>query len=534
MKIKKTVSALCALAMAVTAFAGLAVTANAQTVNATLVHTASYNVDFNDSSVDVSAGTYTVDQETEVIHMYSSPNYTAVGYAEFDISDIPDNATVTSATLTYYAANYSKNNRTVKLKYVTDTTGIDLTKLTGTISNLSADIAKSGNIGIKTPTKVEANVKAAIDGANGDRVIFAFGDMNNGGYLYGKGSEEYAPTLTVEATTAQTYAVKFAENSGADITVMMGDEDVTKGTLLTAGHYTYTAIAEGYHPYSGEFDVTNAPVNVTFSMEPIPEAPEKVLPENAIDTTTVTASKTGNANSEFVGYDTRGEGYTWYATMDFYLTEGGAIRYLGKTNRNTFTSAGESTSIVFSTDEVRYYTSSGGTWIGDGLEPGKWYTVILSSDLTVPMGNADSGNTLSCVITETETGKKVLEQSGIGLRNAGSGFRYVSVDDAKNGSVADNFYSYFIEDEKPVPEQVTAEQVTVEGYDDVKAFAVKDVTLNGNTPTWTITAKKGDNEQKYEEKANIPTVEAGNVNLGLIVNNVPEDVTVSATLGYTK
>ena len=150
------------------------------------------------------------------------------------------------------------------------------------------------------------------------------------------------------------------------------------------------------------------------------------------------------------------------------------------------------------------------------------------------MGNADSGNTLSCVITETETGKKVLEQSGIGLRNAGSGFRYVSVDDAKNGSVADNFYSYFIEDEKPVPEQVTAEQVTVEGYDDVKAFAVKDVTLNGNTPTWTITAKKGDNEQKYEEKANIPTVEAGNVNLGLIVNNVPEDVTVSATLGYTK
>lgn len=86
----------------------------------------------------------------------------------------------------------------------------------------------------------------------------------------------------------------------------------------------------------------------------------------------------------------------------------------------------------------------------------------------------------------------------------------------------------------PVPEQVTAEQVTVEGYGDVKAFAVKDVTLNGNAPTWTVTAVK-DTETKTETiTANIPTVHSESVNLGLIVNNVPDDVTVSATLGYTK
>lgn len=86
----------------------------------------------------------------------------------------------------------------------------------------------------------------------------------------------------------------------------------------------------------------------------------------------------------------------------------------------------------------------------------------------------------------------------------------------------------------PVPEQVTAEPVEVEGYGDVKAFAVEGFAFNGNAPTWTITAVKGTETKTETITANIPTVHSESVNLGLIVNNVPEDVTVSATLGYTE
>ena len=207
MKMKKIVSAFSALAMTVTAMAGLAVTANAETVNAELLNTASYNVGYTAYRDPVGA---TYNQERQVFHMYDSEDqWTAVAYAEFDLSKIPDGETITSAVLTYNAVNNNRTNRTVKLTYVTDLTGVDLTNLTGRISSISDIIHTSGNITMKNPTEVTVDVKKVIENITDDRIIFAFGDMNDGGYLYGKGSTEYAPTLVIETSAAEPVPVSF-------------------------------------------------------------------------------------------------------------------------------------------------------------------------------------------------------------------------------------------------------------------------------------------------------------------------------------
>ena len=531
MKMKKIVSAFSALAMTVTAMAGLAVTANAATVNAELLNTASYNVGYTTYG-DPAGATY--NQERQVFHMYDSEDqWTAVAYAEFDLSEIPDGETITSATLKYYAVNNNRTNRTVKLTYVRDLAGVDLTNLTKRISNISGIIHTSGNIAKNNPTEVTVDVKATIENMTDDRVIFAFGDMNDGGYLYGKGSTEYAPTLVIETSAAEPVPVSFTETNGVGATVVVNGNDVTNGTELVPGEYTYTATATGYKPVSGTFTINDgdSDVAVTFTLEAIPSAPSKTLPEDAESLTTVTTSMANDVNTEFSGYDTLGDGYTWYTTMDFYLTDDSYVTYLGKTNRSSFSSAGQSTSVKLGTDEVRYYTSSSGTPVAGGLEANKWYTLTITSDLKATLATADSGNTMDYVITEAGTNNVVAKATGVGMRNAGQGMRYVSASGTQ-GSVVANFYSYFIKDAEP--EDTPATEVTVEGYENTtKAFKVTDFALDNAAPTWTITAKPAEGDAQIQTiEAEIANVEAGNVSLGLIIDNVPENVTVSATLGY--
>ena len=262
-------------------------------------------------------------------------------------------------------------------------------------------------------------------------------------------------------------------------------------------------------------------------MEAISSAPSKTLPEDAESSTTVTTSMVNDVNTEFSGYDTLGEGYTWYTTMDFYLTDDSYVTYLGKTNRSSFSSAGESTSVKLGTDEVRYYTSGSGTPVADGLEANKWYTLTITSDLKATLDKADSGNTMDYVITEAGTNKVVASAFGVGMRNAKQGMRYVSAS-GTNGSVVANFYSYFIKDAEP--EDTPATEVTVPGATGVKAFKVDEVALTStSTATWTITAEHNGQTDTQKAAATIPTVDS-TASLGLIIDNVPESATVSATL----
>lgn len=92
-----------------------------------------------------------------------------------------------------------------------------------------------------------------------------------------------------------------------------------------------------------------------------------------------------------------------------------------------------------------------------------------------------------------------------------------------------------IQGELPAPEPEVTEATVVEVPDTtgVKAFKVTEFALNGTAPTWSITATPAEGDAQIQTiEAKIANVEAGNVSLGLIIDNVPENVTVSATLGY--
>ncbi len=276
MNFKKFISGVSALAIAATTFVGMAVTANAATLDATLEHTASnycgavadpYNATVGPSSNRVNVWvTNTVDAEKEHYQNEGSGTYQGYAFADFSYS-IPDGATLVKATLTWTAAVSDGSNREHKIYYLNagsrpnyasfQTTGTSLSRYNGSKSSTIYDQWWSGE---KTE---ETDVTTAVaDRADQGYIVFQWTQSAKGADLYGKGSTK-APTLSIEYTTASLYTANFVI-SGTDVvpdvtvytdegrTSTIGADKLTPGTT-----YYYTATKAGYTSDSGSFTKTS-------------------------------------------------------------------------------------------------------------------------------------------------------------------------------------------------------------------------------------------------------------------------------------
>ena len=139
--------------------------------------------------------------------------------------------------------------------------------LTGTVSG-KGSFQPLNNTGDQTinasVTTLDINaltyVQSAIDADNDYVTIALVNNLTRGANL------ETGAKLTVTYTTATTYNVTFSETNSVSATVKIDDTDVTSGTVLENGNYSFTATATGYENYNGNFTVNGSDLNVEFTM----------------------------------------------------------------------------------------------------------------------------------------------------------------------------------------------------------------------------------------------------------------------------
>ncbi|MCH5212606.1 MAG: hypothetical protein J1G06_06305 [Oscillospiraceae bacterium] len=556
MNIKKLVSAVSALAMSASVFAGLAVTANAADtplIKSVVIGNGSDNsiVESMTVSESASAGALSVPYgETGLLfptnRISTSDLYNEAVITLVNPIDISQNDVEITWTQKVEKNTYGTNGKRIMSFKAEDGTVVvpTVTDYNWGQIYFNYDQATTGAIG-GASAAASADCKIRVyDNASGKRVAKLYiGSANSAefdvqgdsiktislyvGNIDDSGRKLIVDNLTVseyESPEDPMYSVTFTESNGVNASVTMNGLDVTSGTDLTDGEYAYTVHAVGYKTYSGTFTVKGANTNVEFAMEAIDAAPAaKAIPENAVATTTYVASGdlSTDTNNTISGYDTYGEGYTWYLTFDLYVTSDGSIRYVGKTTSSgDFGRAGESTSLKLGLDEIRYYTSSSGTWVAGGLSADKWYTVTISSDLANTLSTANGGSTLDIVVTDPVNGNEVASVSDVGFRNAVQGLRYVGLS-GTNCSVITNAVSYFIPDPE-TPATATSECV----WDS----ADHEGEYEGEASAWKVTVTPG---SKGIEKIAV-TVDGGNADKAFESSTVITEGTVVLGVAVAK
>lgn len=266
MKFKKAVGALSALAITVSAFAGMAVTANADsTVNATLIHTAS-----TPSGKAAVEKTNTVDAETEY---YNNDGYNSdlgsgwysFAFAQFDF-DIPDNENIQSATLTWTASTTgTARNHTIYYlnKDITvpfETLEEEQVATNNYRYNGDRTFVETVNFGGEktTVTDVTDAIKTLNDEGQ-NYVIFQWTNNAGGGSLYGMGSTEKAPRLEIQTSSANVYTVTFDIN-GDTSTETVVENDSLKDVPSVSNYvsvddraeYTFSGWSDGSTTYTND------------------------------------------------------------------------------------------------------------------------------------------------------------------------------------------------------------------------------------------------------------------------------------------
>lgn len=178
-----------------------------ETVSAVLVHTASSH------SGSTTAYVSTVDYEAEYFNQskMNASTWQGCAYAEFSF-ELPANATVTGASLTWSATGADRNAYGVDLMYVTDGTldysatglrsGTAQVNLTAT-KILTQNIAKGSTVTTNATSDVTDALKAIVE-AGKSSVIFKWTNSAGSGNLVGKGSEDCTLALSITYTTAKT------------------------------------------------------------------------------------------------------------------------------------------------------------------------------------------------------------------------------------------------------------------------------------------------------------------------------------------
>ena len=205
-----------------------------------------------------------------------------VALYKFDLTSIKSIGTITAVTFTVKGQTNSGDGKSTgyvrvlgytptwdasTITHSTLTNNGNSETLTGTVSGKGSfqPLNTTSNQTINaTETTLDINaityVQSAID-ADKDYVTIAL--VNN---LTRGAALETGAKLTVTYTTASTYNVTFSETNSVSATIKIDDTDVTSGTVLEDGDYSFTATATGYYNYNGNFTVDGADLNVEFTM----------------------------------------------------------------------------------------------------------------------------------------------------------------------------------------------------------------------------------------------------------------------------
>lgn len=315
----------------------------AGTVTATLDHTASSSRD------QANTITTTVDAAAEHYNNTKAAAWGGWAYAQFSFS-IPSNESIVSATLTWSTKIIGKNYmRANDIYYVKAGKTIDYTISSSTSLNLTGDatfITSVSLMGGQDHKNVSTDVTEAVRAiaASQNYIIFEWTNNPAGADLYGKASD-YAPVLVIETTTETLYRVTFTETNGVEATVTIDDNDVTSGTSLGNGNYSFVAKAKGYYDYEGTFEISGEDKEVQFTMT---EKPTFTYTVNAVD-------ENGELLQSSIASATHYEGETGNVTWSKYIKVGDSWYVTDETPFvTTATSSGEK-NVVYKPSNIFYF-----------------------------------------------------------------------------------------------------------------------------------------------------------------------------------
>ncbi|MDE7421762.1 MAG: Ig-like domain-containing protein [Muribaculaceae bacterium] len=186
-----------------------------------------------------------------------------ITYLQVNVSEIE--GTILNATLSFDASGStdSKRNTGWGAGYNSSVWSSDMTYNTAdksitTVGEQAWTTSKSAT----TFDNLSIDItEAVLNAENGVATILIYETNAGGGYIKN-------PVVKVQWTDAETYDVTFKETNDVEATVIVNTLDVTNGTSLPDGTYSFTATAAGYKDYSGQFTVAGAPLEVEFTMTP--------------------------------------------------------------------------------------------------------------------------------------------------------------------------------------------------------------------------------------------------------------------------
>ena len=249
------------------------------TVALTLDHTAS------SSRNGSNAITTTVDAAAEHYNNTKAAAWGGWAYAQFSFN-IPSGESIESATLVWGTViGGNTNTRNNDIYYVNAGNTINYASLTSSTNlNMTDGATLIASVPLQAPAAhkdVSTDVTQALRTISSSQNYIIFEWTNNpaGADLYGKASA-YAPTLIITTTSVSLHNVSFVETNGVEATITMDNEDVTAGTALADGSYSFKATAAGYYDYEGTFEVSGEAKTVEFTMT---EKPKFTYTVNAVD-----------------------------------------------------------------------------------------------------------------------------------------------------------------------------------------------------------------------------------------------------------
>ena len=158
------------------------------------------------------AGVFT-DTETHYYNMWGTSGWVAQAYTLFSLKSLPADEVVTKATYSFYINCKSKTRAAdvMVLPVGSDPADFQALKAKAACGTVVASFTDITTSYAQKTVDVTEQVKAAIE--NGDTcVIMVISNGQAGGYIYGKGSADYAPALAVTTASEDdlaAYQVKY-------------------------------------------------------------------------------------------------------------------------------------------------------------------------------------------------------------------------------------------------------------------------------------------------------------------------------------
>ena len=304
--------------------AGLCVGASAwgTETNATLTHTAGIGhgkAKDKGHTVDAAEEYYNNDNT-------STNSWNGWAFAEFSLAELPEGETITSAILTWTATT-TATARNHSIYYLSAGQTLDYSSIPSTTStfqfNNNRTFIVTENFGYTATKSNDVTAAVRAIAASQDYIIFQWTNNAGAGNLAGKASAN-KPSLVITTSAETAYEVTFSETHGASVTVKIGEDNVTNGTVLINGSYNFSATAPGYENYEGSFTVNGANKNVSFTMTPktgITSFTYKYMCSETLLETKTLADVTGM----YVG-----DNYT--AAYQKYWADGGNLYIMSETN----------------------------------------------------------------------------------------------------------------------------------------------------------------------------------------------------------